>query len=119
MLKNNLVIHTKWEAEHIDLIEKTALEIWGDNITFGEIEDLGAPWPEFEWPVKIYSFPLKFIYDRSYFDIAIPVEDGFRALSYLTDEPMLLGRNSLKPQNLFHNLKVLDRYLQQKMKEQN
>ena len=42
MLKNNLVIHTKWEAEHIDLIEKTALEIWGDNITLGEIKDLGA-----------------------------------------------------------------------------
>ena len=108
------------EAQNnIALIKKTAQEVWGDNITFGEIEDLGAPWPEFEWPVKIYSFPLKFIYDRSYFDIAIPVEDGFRALSYLTDEPMLLGRNSLKPQNLFHNLKVLDRYLQQKMKEQN
>ena len=119
MLKNNLVIHTKWEAEHIDLIEKTALEIWGDNITFGEIEDLGAPWAEFKWPVKIYSFPILFLYDRSIFDISVPVEDGYRILQLVTPEPIIEGFESTKPQNLFHNLKVLDRYLQQKMKEQN
>ena len=119
MLKNNLVIHTKWEAEHIDLIEKTALEIWGDNITFGEVEDLGAPWAEFKWPVKIYSFSLKFLYDRSIFGVEIPTENGHDMLRNLTKEPFISGFDSLKPQNLFHNLKVLDRYLQQKMKEQN
>ena len=38
-----------WEAQkNIPLIKKTAQEVWGDNITFGEIEDLGAPWTEFE-----------------------------------------------------------------------
>ena len=118
MLKNNLVIHTKWEAEHIDLIEKTALEIWGDNITFGEIEDLGAPWAEFKWPVKIYSFRVDFVYDRSILDISIPKEDDFDMLPNLTNEPIIEGFESTEPQNMFHNFMVLDRYLQQKMKEQ-
>ena len=107
------------EAQNnIALIKKTAQEVWGDNITFGEIEDSGAPWAEFKWPVKIYSFPILFLYDRSIFDISVPVEDGYRILQLVTPEPMIEGFESTEPQNMFHNFKVLDRYLQQKMKEQ-
>ncbi len=119
MLENSY-IHNKWAQKHIDLIKKTAMEIWGSNITFDEIKGTSAPVPEFNWYVKIYSlFFIDFHYDRGILSINLPVNDVFYGLSSLADEPVIIGFDSLKPQNLYHNLKVLDRYLLQKMKEQN
>ena len=41
MLNNYL---TDWEAvENIDLIKKTALQVWGENIEFGEIKGSNSP----------------------------------------------------------------------------
>lgn len=52
MLNNYL---TDWEAvENIDLIKKTALQVWGENIEFGEIKGSNSPYPEFEWQIYLY-----------------------------------------------------------------
>ena len=119
MLENSY-IHNKWAQKHIDIIKNTALEIWGNNIIFDEIRGTAAPVPEFNWYAKIYSkYLVNFHYDRGILSIELPVDNVFYGLSLLANESIIIGFDSLKPQNLFHNLKVLDRYLQQKMKEQN
>ena len=111
MLNNYL---TDWEAvENIDLIKKTALQVWGENIEFGEIKGSNSPYPEFEWQIYLYSkFSIKLDYDRSTLSIGVPTKDGYVVLSSLANELVFGGFDGMKPENLLHNFQVLDRLIQ-------
>jgi len=45
----------KYAYKNIQLIKDTALELWGDNVNFGEITPSKSPYPEFEWIIKLYN----------------------------------------------------------------
>lgn len=111
MLNNYL---TDWEAvENIDLIKKTALLVWGENIEFGEIKGSNSPYPEFEWQIYLYSkFIIKLDYDRSTLSIGVPTKEVYVVLSSLTNESVFGGFDGMKPENLLHNFQVLDRLIQ-------
>ena len=111
MLNNYLA---DWEAvENIDLIQKTALQVWGENIEFDEIKGSNSPYPEFEWQIHLYSkFSIKLNYDRSTLSISVPTKEGYVVLSNLTNESVFWGFDCMIPENLLHNFQALDRLIQ-------
>ena len=102
--------------QNIELIKSTAQNIWGKNCILGEIKELKSPYPEFEWSLQLYGqFNIKLIYDRSTLSIGVPTEQGYMALSRVTDESVFRGFDGMKPENLLHNFQVLDRLICKKM----
>ena len=102
--------------KNIELIKATAQNIWGKNCIFGELKELKSPFPEFEWSLQLYDqFNVKLNYDRSTLNIGVPTEEGYMALSRVTDESVFRGFDGMKPENLLHNFRVLDRVLLKNM----
>ena len=104
------------EKQNIDLIKSTAQQIWDSNVQFGEIKVINSPYPEFEWDIILYNkFSVLMKYDRSILDISVKTNGDEKWLTDLTDEDIVEGFESCKPENLLHNFHVLDRFLRKNM----
>jgi hypothetical protein len=106
-----------WEEQkNIKLIEITANQVWGSNVQFSEIKVLNSPYPEFEWPMRLYgNVDVTLEYERSTVGIMIKTGEGYIGLSRMTDEQVFKGLKSCMPENLLHNFQVLDRLLRKRM----
>jgi hypothetical protein len=100
----------KIAKEHIELIVRTAAELWGNKCVFGEMKVSPAPWSEFEWSMRLYDkVDAVLFYDRSIIGIHIIIEGEEKFLRKLFPEEVIVGFESSEPENLLHNFQVLDR----------
>ena len=94
---------------NISLIKEIANQVWENNVEFGEIKVLDSPYPEFEWPMRLYnSVDVRLEYERSTVGIMVKTREGYIGLSRMTDDQVFKGLKSCKPENLLHNFQVLD-----------
>jgi len=94
---------------NIEEIRKTALQIWGSNCKFFDLDVKNSPYPEFELPLKLYDqIEVGIYYDRSALDIGIKQEGKYVLLSKFTTKPVFRGMKAMEPDNLLHNFQVLD-----------
>ena len=98
--------------KNIELIKTTAQKVWGEDCVFGEFTEPNSPYAEFEWHIELYRrFRVRLDYERGGIGNMILTENGYIALSRLTDEKVFRGLQSSSPENLLHNFQVLDRLL--------
>ena len=99
----------KYAMADVELIEATAKQVWGNDVEFGELKVLRSPFPEFEWPVRLYGqVDVEFGYDRSTLGITVPKDGEYVFMRTYTDKPYFIGLASMKAENLLHNFYILD-----------
>ncbi len=109
---SNKMLNYWEEQKNIKMIEDVANQVWGSNVQFGEMKIINSPYPEFEWPMRLYgNIEVIIKYERSTVGILIKEGDDYIGLSRMTGEQVFKGLISCKPDNLLHNFQVLDRLL--------
>ncbi len=94
---------------NIKLIGELANKVWGDNCEIGEVKITNSPFPEFKLPMRLYhKVDVILTYDRSILGIALKTAGGNKWVDDLTSQIIYDGFESCKPENLLHNLQVLD-----------
>lgn len=97
---------------NIAQIKAIAIHVWGENCVFGELEVLDRPFSEFCWPMRLYNaFDVLLEYERSSVGFKVNTQQGFIGWHLLTNEQVIRGLKSCKPENMLHNFQVLDRVL--------
>ena len=111
-----MLIDRDWKD--VDLIEDTAKQIFGNNIEFGKVKELDSPYPQFDWPLKLYgAVDALLVYDRSILTMGI-LRDGEEVyIGEFTDAPIIRGFASTEPENLLSNFRVLDEVAKRIMQE--
>ena len=101
--------------KNLQLIKETALNIWGDNCTFSELDVKDSPYAEFELPVCLYQkVKVGIYYDRSALDIGLWQDGKYVLLGKFTEKPVFRGFKAMKPENLEYNFNVLDEVIHKK-----
>jgi hypothetical protein len=96
--------------ENLQLIYETAEQLWGNDCVFSDIQIINAPWSEFELPMRLYGkTDIGIYYERSAVDIGIKLNDEYEILGKFTNEKVFRGMKAMEPENLRHNLGVLDK----------
>jgi hypothetical protein len=87
---------------------------WGDNVSeIRVIESTDTPFNMFTISMRFYGqYDVIMEYERSTLGISVKKGDEYIILSKLANEPIFRGLQSYLPENLLHNLKVLDNILQ-------
>lgn len=70
---------------------------------------MNSPFSEFELPIWLYQkIEVGIYYNRTALDIGIKQDGKYILLGKFTTKQVFRGMKAMKPENLHHNLKVLD-----------
>jgi len=97
------------DKKEIDLIKNTAMQVFENNIEFGEFKEFDSPYSQFDWFVRLYgTIDAILVYDRSILTMGI-IKDGEEIyIGEYTNKPIVRGFASTEPENLLANFRVLD-----------
>jgi hypothetical protein len=104
-----------WEdKQNIDNIYGFAMELWGENVKFGDVNIKNSPYSEFELPLRLYDrVDVLLTYDRSIIGLALVSSNGLQWIDDLTTGTVFDGFESSNPENMQHNFRVLDEIVKQ------
>ena len=98
--------------QNLENIKRAAADVWGKKCRFSDFKDFGAPFCMFEIHLFIHEkFDVLLTYDRSTLDISIRMKDEYQWLGDLTNQNLIEGFDSCKPDSLLHNFVILDNVL--------
>ena len=107
------------------LTKSVAKEVFGDNIVFGELDIVQAPFSLFTMPVKIYGKDARIEYELGYINLHLKVgytdeitgkwTEEFVFLPHLTRKKMFWKQECMTPENMLHNFRVMDEVIKERM----
>ena len=93
---------------------------WGEKVHFTIAQELPLPVDAFRIEILVYGkYKILVEYEGGTFAYKLWSGAYFEYLDSLVDEKIVYGFKSMLQDNIVKNFAILDRYLQQKMKEQN
>ena len=96
------------------VIKDMLKKVWGNNVRVTGTERMNVPFDEFTVSLLIYGkYETLLTYDRSIIDISVKTADEYVWLTDLTNEEVVEGFESSKPENIEHNFRLLDGVLKQ------
>jgi hypothetical protein len=82
---------------------------WDDDCELESIENLPAPYSEFEILLRLYGeVEVSIAYERGTLDTAIMQNGECIPLELLTEKPVFIGLQAMKYKNMKHNFEILD-----------
>jgi len=100
---------SKFGKSNYNLIIREIQSFWAGNVEVQSEKRIENPRDAFELQLRLYDkYEVLLEYEMSTFALKLWTGQEFEYLDNMTDDKMVYGFDSMKPENILHNFKVLN-----------